>query len=92
MNKNQSITLVLVIVIAGFFSFSAYTYAVIIPEEIHDEIVESQAVANNWRNIPIEEINCAELRGKLLGLAVEDFNGKDIILDALIKISEEANC
>lgn len=60
--------------------------------ELNEERIESQRVAEQLSKLDRNLTDCDEVGDKLTALALEDFDGSELIVGEWQKISDELNC
>lgn len=84
--------IILYALVAGMIGSGIYLVGVEYHNEQNMQIADAQQVAANWRALPNSETNCAEIESKMISLALEDFAGSEIIMNALEEKSQEMEC
>ena len=80
------------VLIISLIGFGAYTIFVEYPNELAEELLESQRVADSLNDEDVSLTNCDEIRGKQIGLSRENFQGVELIVEAWDKKSIELEC
>jgi hypothetical protein len=84
--------LILYGVIGTLIVAGVYIVGVQYTDEKLEQYNESRQVAANWSTVNSTDTTCDEMRGHLIGLATETFDGKQLIVDAINLKYREFGC